>query len=948
MDVKVEEQRQKFLSAWESLHSIVIEKKDDDEGKLRHLSHLSAMDTETKGDQEPSPHFATLFDNYVPFAKTMRLLLCDVNRYIRIATYRFLRKLFTTKTALSALFAVNIHFIVAKDFEMGGTDREALLIRKEAVHFIGVCVQRYPLGMPKTLAKALVSIVDCATEPEDLRVIALSYLLALASQNPTVTARSNGLDILSRISVDSAFLKFSDQIVHTLSYLVNFRPTRMVLRAGGMMNFHPVQAAYTKSEKIPESFNWKHFQRVGIIAMKSWPGLYCMMDGRSGLQTIVEMIRVATEERHQIALLDFIFGIIESISPNRTAGINWKEPESEFEFLTSVDYTLKTRSKISSKLQKNRATSKEHAINLVDNYLALVMHLLLQFGVLRCLFDLSVREGLSAQLRGKISRLLFLLFSVIESVISPSVAQSYQDEMEKMLLERQESFTFRLPLLRKGVSKRHLEDISVLKDSSMTKPEVMTAIRDTNVVLTKDYTKWDWDLIRKLLRGPLLNNASTLEEVMGKTKFTKRLLSFFRPEKRRFSVIPFFTANEQLYTETGKALLETIVSTELGLVTLRNSKILNQVYFALHIEAEGEDVGAGDREEPSGRWFSRAQAQKTMTRDYFQLIGLLSNLSRGTAILVEFGFFPILEKLVMKRDDLAQLIIKHIDVRGMYGRNLLRSAALRATNRIRFVTAIHIRSLIVNADGDVDVENIHLLHQMLSDPWEEIAKTARSILEEACTVSEDYLEALISITDDVSAFDVPGCSILMRFVSSEEGFKRIREHVDTLRESWLDVECEKYSRLLDKSLKEAMEERGSMMSRRSRSVFKPSDGSVYLPVHLYGELVKHHEGVRYVREKDDVEHFKKFLGGSDWTMDGSESSIERQKAAIWALGWCGTSLDGFHIIEEKGIPEIISHGAFHHTNLTLRGVCFYVLGMWTGVKASRKKASNPWLVDEKE
>lgn len=56
-------------------------------------------------------------------------------------------------------------------------------------------------------------------------------------------------------------------------------------------------------------------------------------------------------------------------------------------------------------------------------------------------------------------------------------------------------------------------------------------------MLTRDYTKWNYDVLLDLIEGPLLN-AKRLEEAIKVSKFVKRLMTFFHPESHRFSDIP--------------------------------------------------------------------------------------------------------------------------------------------------------------------------------------------------------------------------------------------------------------------------------------------------------------------------------------------------------------------------------------------------------------------------
>lgn len=61
-------------------------------------------------------------------------------------------------------------------------------------------------------------------------------------------------------------------------------------------------------------------------------------------------------------------------------------------------------------------------------------------------------------------------------------------------------------------------------------------INDTGVILNRDHTKWNYDLVVELLEGPL-SSSKRLDEAIKATKFVRRLFSFFHPYSGRFSAI---------------------------------------------------------------------------------------------------------------------------------------------------------------------------------------------------------------------------------------------------------------------------------------------------------------------------------------------------------------------------------------------------------------------------
>ena len=60
---------------------------------------------------------------------------------------------------------------------------------------------------------------------------------------------------------------------------------------------------------------------------------------------------------------------------------------------------------------------------------------------------------------------------------------------------------------------------------------------DTQVMLTKDHTKWNFDTLQELVEGPL-HNPKRMEEAIKVLRYVRKLMSFFHPLARRFSDLP--------------------------------------------------------------------------------------------------------------------------------------------------------------------------------------------------------------------------------------------------------------------------------------------------------------------------------------------------------------------------------------------------------------------------
>lgn len=98
------------------------------------------------------------------------------------------------------------------------------------------------------------------------------------------------------------------------------------------------------------------------------------------------------------------------------------------------------------------------------------------------------------------------------------------------------------------------------------------------------------------------------------------------------------------------------------------------------------------------------------------------------------------------------------------------------------------------------------------------------------------------------------------------------------------------------------------------------EGLVSLAPHFYGELAKTQEGCATLRGSG---HFREFVE----TIKAPLSSSLQKRACLWALGQIGSSSYGFSLLQETDVVEYISQQAKTCRTLSMRGTCFYILGL---------------------
>ena len=96
--------------------------------------------------------------------------------------------------------------------------------------------------------------------------------------------------------------------------------------------------------------------------------------------------------------------------------------------------------------------------------------------------------------------------------------------------------------VRRG--QRQVEQTRLKMGLQMDDKTFQVLLLDSQVLATKDQTKWNFDILQDLIEGPFLN-PKRMEEAIKVSKFMRRLMSFFHPFSHRFSDIKKNMVNVQ-------------------------------------------------------------------------------------------------------------------------------------------------------------------------------------------------------------------------------------------------------------------------------------------------------------------------------------------------------------------------------------------------------------------
>lgn len=156
----------------------------------------------------------------------------------------------------------------------------------------------------------------------------------------------------------------------------------------------------------------------------------------------------------------------------------------------------------------------------------------------------------------------------------------------------------------------------------MDDKQFQAALLESQVMLTRDHLKWNFETLVELIEGPLLN-PKRMEEAIKVSHFIRRLMSFFHPFSRRFSDIKKSKENIK-WVRLGCSLLTTLLASADGIRYLANDDDLLKQLCRSFAQL---DPFYGARE--TDPIFSTKRVAETLTYGYLEMLGALSKHKEG-------------------------------------------------------------------------------------------------------------------------------------------------------------------------------------------------------------------------------------------------------------------------------------------------------------------------------
>jgi len=462
---------------------------------------------------------------------------------------------------------------------------------------------------------------------------------------------------------------------------------------------------------------------------------------------------------------------------------------------------------------------------------------------------------------------------------------------------------------------------------AMDETQFRNSILETNVLNTVNFLKWKWDLIHRIVEGPL-TNPKRLDEAIKGSKFVKRLVGFYRPFKYRFAMVPNTKPNQR-YVRTGCALMRTLVQSPEGTKYLAENKFLRQVAECL---AQVDRMSGLTSSSPL---FSREQMSNTLSGGYFAMLGTLSADTNGLAMMERWHMLNMFYHIIELRDrnDLIQTLLGNLDYsQESHLRVMLSKALTTGSKEIRiFATKLLRKYAVRNVSLSQRVGVGHaewvlkLLVTQLYDPDVSVCQVAVKILEEACN-QRDYLEFVVKCRPSLDHLGEIGAPLLLRFLSTSVGYHYLDglDYITQEMDDWFLGRNDAYVGLVEAALSRAYVDTPRRGSIVPEDLVDMQDIGL-VPPHFYRELARTAEGCRLLEQSG---HFNEFAWTiRDFRLDEEEhEALLKVKGCLWAVGNVGSMEFGAPFLEKDLVWHIVGIAESAEV-LTMRGTAFFVLGL---------------------
>ncbi|ODM99839.1 Rapamycin-insensitive companion of mTOR [Orchesella cincta] len=900
-----------------------------------------------------------------------------------MAALRVLRYLVVTVEDLEVMNDVQIPFLIVRSMDIVLNNsgerlnaarlcQQILAIPDGASHF------------PSPISRALVAIgFDGLIEHDKLHRASLSILCQLALLNPMHFIECGGVRVLLHNLLACTSPMVLEGILGSLLHLLNVPETREAARINLQYLVAPFTDLHFKhggheprDKQMDERELGYRCAKVAIgIVLRSWSGLAEFCQTRdSGLQALIDSLCIEQLEIRR-TILDLICEIVGLKFPT------WTDEVSVA--LSAVDPSCP---KDSWRLQEGFIVDEALSVlphlatstpNITANHMALIVFSFARKGLLDALVEVIVTSDTFISVRATV--LLGELLTLVDKYVpldcfdpsqcipslirysvgdsptsaikgnnfrSPFASQITPQYRQQRAMEAitvlsclhkiktqpvlphsvflQSQLTFAGYVSKK--SNRFTDRLGLVQLNRILSRDVesnpVKLLRDTGVINSKDSHAWQWDTVLTLLKWC----PSALKRVEDSVwrLFLRRLTDFFKPSNNNFARMELGKGSSSLYAKVGCTLVQ-VIAEEIehfsGMVLLE--ELLTDIAVQI-------DELLRNSKNPYVCFLSPNKLETTLSQVYFIMLGRLTHSPKGYKVLERGEILRRLFELVceMYHDCYIKLVISSLSYREEYCKRILTSALSSPSDDARHYATKFLRVLVRAKLPGFSKWGIELLVNQLNDKNRAIALSALDILEEAIH-DKMFLESLIALKPSLSHLGDRGLLLLVCFLSLPSGFRFLHD-ANFLRseiEKWKVNFNKRYVELVEVLVRDSVStlrrgEDGRYPERASRNQEQSKFIDIYVPPHLYGQLVQHKDGLDALLELGDIDSLIQVVNQKKCS---TAEETRELKAALWAVAHFGTSVETVSILEDSGVLESMVRLGRSCAVLSVRHTIFHCL-----------------------
>ncbi|THC90827.1 hypothetical protein EYZ11_009713 [Aspergillus tanneri] len=877
------------------------------------------------------------------FGLRVQIMLLSDSKEVVAAGYRLTRYAIADRKSLQIIRSLHTDELVILSLVK---ESKSSIEREQALKFIRGFLDVKD-GVHEISRAVMRTIVCVAEHSEDrLRNISIMTLAEILVKDPELVAQAGGFAILHDALAEGTF-GASESLIASFLHVLDTPHSRKHLQGG--CELEAVLAPFTDSlSDTVRSGRLKSSAKAISAMLKTWPGLVVLARNEAKpLQSLLESLHYPDPQARDL-IMELLFDALRIKPPS------WSSSFLAGRRLTTYGRVANLRSNTDTKQTRGYYDDRDNKFDLTAHFSTLILATLVDAGLSQVrsfLLALSSQQHAHIQMQAlsglieeetdpSLRRKATLLLTEVLKLAHHSLPRNISAKLQvlphllpaaiKFDVENHDVSTstiYQIESINRTLARsignvpngagRYNVDVDISaslltgdqgKDKlspAMDETRFRNAILETNVLNTVNYLKWKWDLIHRIVEGPL-TNPKRLDEAIKGSKFMKRLMGFYRPFKYRFSMLPNTKPNQR-YVRTGCALMRTLVQVPEGTKYLAENKFLRQVAECL---AQVDRMSGLTSASPL---FSREQMAGFMSGGYFAMLGTLSGDSNGLVMMERWHmlnmFYHIVE--LRDRDDLIQTLLGNMDyTKDSHLRVILSKALTTGSKDIRIFATKLLRKYAVgniSLSPQAAISNadwvVKLLVTQLYDPDVSVCQVAVKILEEACN-RRDYLEFVVKCRPALDHLGEIGAPLLLRFLSTSVGYHYLDglDYITQEMDDWFLGRNDTYVGFVEAALTRAYVDqprRGSLVP----DDFVDLQDLGLVPPHFYRELARTSEGY-----EEDTEVLLKVKG------------------CLWAVGNVGSMELGAPFLE----PDIVEHIvkiAESAEVLTMRGTAFFVLGL---------------------